>query len=260
MRARRTAYIVIFVVACLVAGLLYYLQVPRASVVRATADIPAMTQITADMVELVKVAPVDVSTDAAQSTNQVVGQYAAMPILAGQEIDKRALDRTPGQQQFGFGAALDPGDVAFAIPISDPSQAVGRCALAGRQGHRRRRAERAQERGCGFSGSDVNRPRDEPDDPGPSHAKRADLHRCSVGFRDRRGTSKARQRGRRDTGEPALRLRNGRLELDLLPRALGAGRHCLDVLRYRHGDRHHGAPGSDSDPDTLIRSPRRVLP
>ena len=51
--------------------------------------------------------------------------FAAMPILAGQEIDKRALDRTPGQQQFGFGAALDPGDVAFAIPISDPSQAVG---------------------------------------------------------------------------------------------------------------------------------------
>jgi Flp pilus assembly protein CpaB len=125
VRARRTAYIVIFVVACLVAGLLYYLQVPRASVVRATADIPAMTQITADMVETVKVAPVDVSTDAAQSTSQVVGQYAAMPILAGQEIDKRALDRTPGQQQFGFGAALDPGDVAFAIPISDPSQAVG---------------------------------------------------------------------------------------------------------------------------------------
>jgi hypothetical protein len=38
VRARRTAYIVIFVVACLVAGLLYYLQVPRASVVRATAS------------------------------------------------------------------------------------------------------------------------------------------------------------------------------------------------------------------------------
>ena len=53
MRARRTAYIVIFVGACLVAGFLYYLQVPRAAVVRATADIPAMTQITADMVELV---------------------------------------------------------------------------------------------------------------------------------------------------------------------------------------------------------------
>ena len=62
MRARRTAYIVIFVVACLVAGLLYYLQVPRASVVRATADIPAMTQITSDMVELVKVAPVELAT------------------------------------------------------------------------------------------------------------------------------------------------------------------------------------------------------
>ena len=124
MRARRTAYIVIFVVACLVAGFLYYLQVPRAAVVRATSDIPPMTRITTDMVELVKVAPVDVSTNAAQSTDQVVGQYASMTILAGQEIDTRALEQTPGQQAFGFGAALDPGFVAFAIPV-DPSQAVG---------------------------------------------------------------------------------------------------------------------------------------
>jgi Flp pilus assembly protein CpaB len=124
VRARRTAYIVIFVMACLMAGFLYYLQVPRAAVVRATADIPAMTRITTDMVELVKVAPVDVSTNAAQSTDQVVGQYASMTILAGQEIDTRALEQTPGQQAFGFGAALDPGFVAFAIPV-DPSQAVG---------------------------------------------------------------------------------------------------------------------------------------
>jgi len=232
VRARRTAYIVIFVVACLVAGLLYYLQVPRASVVRATADIPAMTQITADMVELVKVAPVDVSTDAAQSTNQVVGQYAAMPILAGQEIDKRALDQTPGQQQFGFGAALDPGDVAFAIPISDPSQAVA---------VRSRRAPRSPSSPCRTRSRTALRllppPRqpssDEPDDPGPAHAKRADIQRCSAGFRDRRGTSEARQRGRRDTSEPTLRLRNGGAELDVLPRTLGTRRHCLCGLICR---------------------------
>ncbi len=124
MRARRTAYLVIFVVACLVAGFLYYLQVPRAAVVRATADIPAMTRITTDMVELVKVAPVDVPANAAQSTDQVVGQYASMTILSGQEIDTRALEQTPGQQAFGFGAALQRGEVAFAIPV-DPSQAVG---------------------------------------------------------------------------------------------------------------------------------------
>lgn len=125
MRARRTAYIAIFVVACLVAGFLYYLQVPRAAVVRATADIPAVTKITSDMIELVRVSPVDVSSDAAQSTDQVVGQYASMTILSGQEISLRAIEQTPGQQAFGFGAALDPNDVAFAIPITDPSQAVG---------------------------------------------------------------------------------------------------------------------------------------
>jgi hypothetical protein len=76
-----------------------------------------MTRITPDMVEMVKVAPVDASSDAAQSTDQVVGQYAALTILAGQEIDTRAVEQTPGQQAFGFGAALDPGDVAFAIAI-----------------------------------------------------------------------------------------------------------------------------------------------
>ena len=264
MRARRTAYIVIFVVACLVAGLLYYLQVPRASVVRATADIPAMTQITADMVELVKVAPVDVSTDAAQSTNQVVGQYAAMPILAGQEIDKRALDRTPGQQQFGFGAALDPGDVAFAIPISDPSQAVGGALSPGAKVTVVAVPNALKNGVAGLSGSDVDRPRDEPDDPGPSHAKRADLHPDSVGLRDRRGASEARQRGRRDTGEPALGLRNGRLELDLLPRALGARRHCLDVLIRASRD-HHKPRLADSPTikryrqiGSRMRKPRRL--
>lgn len=130
MRARRTVYLVIFAVACLTAGALYYLQVPRAAVVRASTDIPAMTKITPDMVELVRVAPVDVASNAAQSTDQVVGQYAAMTILAGQEIDTRALEQTPGQQAFGFGAALGPGEVAFAIPI-DPSGAVGGALSAG---------------------------------------------------------------------------------------------------------------------------------
>jgi hypothetical protein len=215
-----------------------YLQVPRATVVRAAADIAAMTRITSDMVELVKIAPVDVSSDAAQSTDQVVGQYASMAILAGQEIDTRALEQTPGQQAFGFGAALDPGDVAFAIPV-DPSQAVGRCGLSWCQGHSRRRSERAQERGSGLSGTHRNRPRNEPDDPCPSHSRRPALQPRAVGFRDRRSASEARQRGRGDPSEPALGLRNGCLDLDVLLRALGAGRHCIDVLigKMGHGDR-----------------------
>ena len=230
MRARRTAYIVIFVVACLVAGFLYYLQVPRAAVVRATADIPAMTRITTDMVELVKVAPVDVSTNAAQSTDQVVGQYASMTILAGQEIDTRALEQTPGQQAFGFGAALDPGFVAFAIPV-DPSQAVGGALSPGAK-VTVVAVPNALKNGVQASPAPtVDRPRDEPDDPGPSHARRAALQPHSVGLRDRRGASEARQRGRRDTSRPALGLRDGRLELDLLPRAFGAGRHGNELVR-----------------------------
>ena len=99
-----------------------------------------------DIVELVRVAPVDVSTNAAQSTDQVVGEYAAMTILAGQEIDRRAREQTPGQQAFGFGATLDPGFDAFAIPV-DPSPVVGSALSPLRQGHSRGCPERAQERG-----------------------------------------------------------------------------------------------------------------
>ena len=62
------------------------------------------------------------------SVDEVVGQYAALPILAGQTVDRRSLERTPGERALGFGAPLAAGQVAFALPV-DPSQAVG-AALA----------------------------------------------------------------------------------------------------------------------------------
>jgi Flp pilus assembly protein CpaB len=124
MRTNRGAYVAIFVVASLVAAGVYYLAQPRAEVVRARDDIAVLTPITADMVEVVRVSPGDRSADAAISTVDVVGQYAAMPILAGQFVDRRALESTPGARSFGFGAPLPPGHVAFAIAV-EPGQAVG---------------------------------------------------------------------------------------------------------------------------------------
>ena len=124
MRTNRGAYVAIFVVASLVAAGVYYLTQPRAEVVRARHDIAILSAITADMVELVRVSPGDRPADAATSIDDVIGQYAAMPILAGQFVDHRALESTPGAQAFGFGAPLPPGYVAFAIPV-EPGQAVG---------------------------------------------------------------------------------------------------------------------------------------
>jgi len=124
MRTNRGAYVAIFVAASLVAAGVYYLTQPRGEAVRARADIAVLTAITADMVELVRVSPGDRPADAATSLEDVIGQYAAMPILAGQFVDRRALESTPGAQAFGFGAPLPPGYVAFAIPI-EPGQAVG---------------------------------------------------------------------------------------------------------------------------------------
>jgi Flp pilus assembly protein CpaB len=124
MGAHRPAYIAIFVAASLVAAGVYWFAQPRAEAVRARADIPVLTAITADMVELVQVPPAARPGDAATSLEAVVGQYAAAPILAGQYLDTRALETTPGQRTFGFGAALPAGHVAFALPV-EPAQALG---------------------------------------------------------------------------------------------------------------------------------------
>ena len=128
MRVRRTPYIVVFLLAGIVAAGVFVFAQPRSDIVRATVDVPVLTQITADMVETIRVSPADAPANAAHSTDEVVGQYAALPLLAGQTVDVRALQRTPGERAFGFGAPLATGQVAFALPV-DPSEAVG-AALA----------------------------------------------------------------------------------------------------------------------------------
>ncbi len=124
MRARRGAYLAFFVVAAIAASALVYLSQPRNGVVRATVDIPLLTPITADMIQVVSVSPADAPPNAARSVEAVVGRYASVPILAGQDVDARELETNPGQLAFGFGAPLEVGQVAFAIPV-EPGQAVG---------------------------------------------------------------------------------------------------------------------------------------
>jgi pilus assembly protein CpaB len=124
MRARRGAYLAFFVVAAIAASALVYLSQPRNGVVRATVDIPVLTPITADMIQVVSVSPADAPPNAARSVDAVVGRYASVPILAGQDVDARELETNPGQLAFGFGAPLEVGQVAFAIPV-EPGQAVG---------------------------------------------------------------------------------------------------------------------------------------
>jgi Flp pilus assembly protein CpaB len=124
MRARRTVYVVIFLVASVVAAGAYYAAQPRVELVRAKTDIPVLTLITSDMVELVRVSPLDAPANTARTLGGVVGRYAALPILAGQDVDARAVEAMPGSRAFGFGAPLAPGQVAFALPV-EASQAVG---------------------------------------------------------------------------------------------------------------------------------------
>jgi Flp pilus assembly protein CpaB len=124
MRARRGVYAAIFLVAALGASALVYFAQPRNGIVRAKVDIAVLTPITAEMVEVVSVSPADAPANAARSLDAVVGRYASVRVLAGQDVDVRVLETNPGQRAFGFGAPLEVGQVAFALPV-EPGQAVG---------------------------------------------------------------------------------------------------------------------------------------
>jgi pilus assembly protein CpaB len=130
MRARRGVYLAVFLVAALGASALVYFAQPRNGIVRATVDIPVLTPITAEMVQVVSVSPADAPANAARRVDDVIGKYASVPILAGQDVDTRILESNPGQLAFGFGAPLQPGQVAFAIPV-EPGQAVGGALVPG---------------------------------------------------------------------------------------------------------------------------------
>lgn len=130
MRARRGVYTAIFLGAAISATALVYVAQPRNGIVRATADIPVLTPITADMVQIVSVSPADAPANAAGRIDDVVGKYASVPVLAGQDVDVRILESNPGQLAFGFGAPLEAGQVAFALPV-EPGQAVGGALVPG---------------------------------------------------------------------------------------------------------------------------------
>jgi Flp pilus assembly protein CpaB len=82
------------------------------------------------MVEVVQVSPASVPANAARHIYAVVGRYASVRILAGQDVDLRVLEASPGQRTFGFGAPLESGQVAFALPVK-PGQAVGGALVPG---------------------------------------------------------------------------------------------------------------------------------
>lgn len=127
---RRSIYLVVFALAALGAGALVYTAQPRTDIVRARTDLAVLAPIGADDVELVRVAPADAPANAARSLDEVVGRYAAVPILAGQDVDVRLLETTPGSRAFGFGAPLGAGQVAFALPV-EPAAAVGGALVPG---------------------------------------------------------------------------------------------------------------------------------
>ena len=213
MRARRGVYAAVFLVAALGASALVYFAQPRNGIVRAKVDIAVLTPITAEMVEVVSVSPADAPANAARSVDAVVGRYTSVPLLAGQDVDVRVLETNPGQRAFGFGAPLEAGQVAFALPV-EPGQAVGGALAAGARVDvvAVPNALKTQVSGADSPSAVVLGQARRADDP---HAGGPSADRCAgLGPRRRRHPAEARLGRGRDPCGPAAGVRRGRVELD----------------------------------------------
>ena len=174
MKARRGVYIAFFLVAALGASALVYFAQPRNGIVRATVDIAVLTPITADMLEIVSVSPADAPPNTARTLDAVVGRYASVPILAGQDVDR------PGARDESRPIGLRLRRATRGRPgrLRDPGRAGAggwRRARARRPRRRRRRPERAQDSGLGRRLAVGRRPRPGARRPGAPDARGAPL-------------------------------------------------------------------------------------
>ncbi len=122
-------------IAALAAGALLYFYLNRLekestveityeNVVEASQDIPAYSEITADMVTLVQVPEGSAHPKAARSADEVVGYVTESLIVAGEEILPEKLKR-PGESDSGMSYIIPEGMRAVTISVDEISGVAG---------------------------------------------------------------------------------------------------------------------------------------
>ena len=107
------------VVAFVVVPQIYGNQEATTVVVRAAADIPAYTQITAEMLETVEVGAYNLPANVIRDSKEAVGKFAAVDLLDGDTLTSAKLEVKPGDSLMTEAVS----DGLYMVTITLPSNA-----------------------------------------------------------------------------------------------------------------------------------------
>ena len=107
------------VVAFVVVPQIYGNQEATTVVVRAAQDIPAYTQITAEMLETVEVGAYNLPGNVVKEAKDAVGQFAAVELLDGDTLTTAKLEAKPGDSLMTEAI----GDGLYMVTVTLPSNA-----------------------------------------------------------------------------------------------------------------------------------------
>lgn len=121
---RRAVYLAAFAILAAAAAILTLRAQQTVSVVVATHDVRAGSQLSASDVEVVSMRDSGLPSGVTDATDTVVGRYVAWPLTAGEPVLARQLttQRSGGTVTAGLG--VPEGYRAIAVPV-EPAAAVG---------------------------------------------------------------------------------------------------------------------------------------
>ncbi len=126
----RAIYVAVFVTLSSAAGLFYYSQIRQASAVVAAHDLDIGHQIQdADLITR-QVNPASLPTGIVQVSEDLVGQFVAVPVLKGQFIQMRQVVPSRSGRLLTGGLEVPAGTRIISLPVSSPT-AVGGVLRAG---------------------------------------------------------------------------------------------------------------------------------
>ncbi len=120
----RGIYVAVFVALSSAAGLFYYAQTRQATAIMAAQDLSVGHQI--QDVDLVarEVNPASLPTGVVQATQDLVGQFVAVPVLKGQFVQMRQVVPSRSGRLLTGGLDVPAGSRIISLPVSPPT-AVG---------------------------------------------------------------------------------------------------------------------------------------
>jgi Flp pilus assembly protein CpaB len=126
----RAIYVAVFVTLSSTAGLFYYSQTRQATAVVAAQDLPIGHQIQDGDLATRQVNPASLPTGIVQVSQDLVGEFVAVPVLKGQFIQLRQVVPSRSGRLLTGGLEVPAGSRIISLPVSSPT-AVGGVLRAG---------------------------------------------------------------------------------------------------------------------------------